>query len=401
MAQLDDLLTQALHDIAADAPTLPPLSPQLRRRIRTGRIRMALACVAAIAVASAGLAAGAVAIERAARSLPPTPPSSRPAWTRYALNSVELVAIGGPRASLLYVAAGDYPSATLSVFSRASGRLINRISVPGKPAVLRTGPGGSVWLGFGPDVTGASTGLWRLNSGLTSHSGLRAGDAESIDLFDVLPIGPADAVVAGRNLMDVHMPAAGGPGSLSELATLPTDHGFGRHVVAMAIAQLGGRYAALQANNYLRYRMVIAGGSGGAFNPGTEVAINSVASTGQGLWLATGLNEQAVGINIARPGPAVIHLNGQLKDTTPASVRKYRDFRLAVELVWAFGHTVVASTDIAARPLDCFRYRDGVAGPIVRIPARLPPQDVAITPTMVYAADAFGVIGYRLPPQCQ
>jgi hypothetical protein len=52
-------------------------------------------------------------------------------------------------------------------------------------------------------------------------------------------------------------------------------------------------------------------------------------------------------------------------------------------------------------PLDCFRYRDGVAGPIVGIPARLPPQDVAITSTMVYAADAFGVIGYRLPPECQ
>src|SRR5215469_13885335 len=105
MAQLDDLLTQALHDIAADAPTLPPLSAQLRRRVRTGRIRTALACVAAIAVASSGLVAGALAIDRAARSLPKTPPSSRPAWARYPLNAVELVAVGGWRESLLYVAA--------------------------------------------------------------------------------------------------------------------------------------------------------------------------------------------------------------------------------------------------------------------------------------------------------
>ncbi|HYK33994.1 MAG TPA: hypothetical protein VEV63_18625 [Streptosporangiaceae bacterium] len=400
MAQLDELLTQALHDIAADAPTLPPLSAQLRRRVRTGRIRTALACVAAIAVASAGLVAGALAVDRAARSLPETTPSSRPAWTRYTLNSVELVAVGGPRASLLYVAAGDYPSATLSVFSRASGRLISRISVPGKPVVLRAGPGGSVWLGFGPDVTGASTGLWLLNSGLTEHSSLRTSDAEAIDLFDVLPIGPADAVVAGRSLMDLHMPGFGGTGSLRDLAALPTDHGFARHVIAMAISRLGSRYAALQVNNYLRYRMVIAGGSGAVFNPGNEVAINSVASAGEGLWLATGPNEQAIGINVNRPGPAVIHLNAQLKDTTPASVRRYRDFRLSVELVWAFGHTVVVSTDIAARPLDCFSYHDGVAGPIVRIPARLPPQDVALSREMVYAADAFGVIGYRLPPQC-
>lgn len=103
----------------------------------------------------------------------------------------------------------------------------------------------------------------------------------------------------------------------------------------MAIARLGGRYAALQVNNNLRYQMVIAGGSGEVFNPGTEVAINSVAGTGQGLWLATGLNEQAAGINLARPVPAVIHLNAQLKDTTPASIRKYRYFTLAVELVWA------------------------------------------------------------------
>jgi len=400
MAQLDDLLTQALHDMAAHAPPLPPLTPQVRHRIKTGRMRMALACVVAIAVASAGLVAGALAVDRAARSLPQTPPASRPAWTRYALNSVEMVAVGGPAASLLYVAAGDYPSATLSVFSRASGRLINKISVPGKPVVLRVGPGGSVWLGFGPDVNGSSTGLWRLNPDLTNHSALRGRDAESIDLFDVLPIGPADAVVAGRSLLDVHMPGPG-PGALHELAPVPADHGFGRHVVGMAIARLEGGYAVLQVNNYLRYRLITVGRSRAVYNPGAEVAVNSVASAGQGLWLATGLTEQAVGVNVAPPMPAVIHLNAQLKNTTPDSVRHYHDFTLAAFQVWASGHTVVVSTDIAARPLDCFRYRDGVAGPIVAIPARLPPQDVAITARTVYASDAFGVIGYRLPGQCR
>ena len=401
MAQLDDLLTQALHDIAADAPPLPPLSPQLRQRIRTGRVRTALACVAAIAVASAGLAAGALAVDRAARSLPKTPPASPPAWTTYPLNSVELVAVGGPRASLLYVAAGDYPSATLSVFGRASGRLLNRISVPGAPEVLRTGPGGSVWLAFGPDVTGASTGLWRLNAGLTKHSALTTRDAESIDLSDVLPIGPADAVVAGQSLLDVHMPGLNGRGSLHKLAVLPSDHGFSRHVVVKAIARPNGEYTVLQSNDYLRYRLVTAGRNTAVFNPGTEVAVNSVASTSQGLWITTGPNEQAAGINVSRPGPAVIHLNGQLKDTTPGSVRHHSDFTLAALQVWTSGDTVVVSTDIAARPLDCFRYRDGVAGPIVRMPARLPPQDVAIAAGMVYAGDAFGVTGYRLPAKCQ
>lgn len=390
MAQLDDLLTQALHDMATDAPALPPLSPRLRRRVRAGRIRAALTSITTIAVVSAGLAAGALAIDHAAHSLPPAPPSSRPAWTSYQPNSVELVAVGGPRESLLYVAAGDYPTATLSVFSRASGRLINRIGVPGKPDVLRVGPGGSVWLAFGPDVTGASTGLWRLNPGLTGHSAVRTSDAEAIDLFDVLPTGPADAVVAGRSLMDAHLPGSGVSGSLHELAALPSGRGFRHHVVVTAIIRLDGGYAVLQVNNDQRYRLVTVGGSTAVFSPEAEVATNSVASDGQGLWLATG-----------PPAPTVIRLNAQLKNVTPGTVRHYHDFTLAPEHLWASGHTVVVSTDIAARPLDCFRYSHGVAGPIVRMPARLPPQAVAITPAMVYAADALGVTAYRLPPACR
>jgi hypothetical protein len=83
---------------------------------------------------------------------------------------------------------------------------------------------------------------------LTKHAGLRVRDAEAIDLFDVLPISAEDAVVAGRSLMDVHLPGPG-PGSLRKLAALPTDHRFSHHVVVMASARLNGGYAVLQVDN--------------------------------------------------------------------------------------------------------------------------------------------------------
>jgi hypothetical protein len=71
------------------------------------------------------------------------------------------------------------------------------------------------------------------------------------------------------------------------------------------------------------------------------------------------------------------------------------------EQAWATGNTVVVSTDVGSRPLACFRFQNGQPGPVTGIPARLPPGNVAVTGDTVYAADASGVIVYRLPVACR
>jgi hypothetical protein len=80
MAELDDLLTEALHELAVEAPPLPPLSPRSRKRIRAGRAGAILVSVVVAAGVSAGLVIGVLALNRAPRPKPPKSPN--PAyWT--------------------------------------------------------------------------------------------------------------------------------------------------------------------------------------------------------------------------------------------------------------------------------------------------------------------------------
>jgi len=67
MAELEELLAGALHDLAAEAPQLPPLSSRARMRIRAGRVGAILASVVAVAGVCAGLVLGAQALSRATR----------------------------------------------------------------------------------------------------------------------------------------------------------------------------------------------------------------------------------------------------------------------------------------------------------------------------------------------
>ena len=55
MAELDELLAEALRDLAAEAPGLPPLTSRSRRRIRAGRTGAILASVLIVAALCAGL----------------------------------------------------------------------------------------------------------------------------------------------------------------------------------------------------------------------------------------------------------------------------------------------------------------------------------------------------------
>ncbi len=392
MAELDELLTETLRDLAAEAPGLPPLSPRARRRIRAGRAGVILASVVAVAGICAGLVIGVQALNRAARSQSPNSPSSHPAWAANRLGVVDALAVGR---SVLYVAAGDFPHATLSALDRATGRLIHRIGVPGGPGALRVGPGGLVWLTFSADQTGASTGLWLLSPDLRQRSSLSPGAATSIDLSSLLPIGAADAVVAAHGFADLHMPVPGqrGRATVDQISAMPTDHGYGGPVITVAIARLAGRLAALQNNNTAQYHIVLAGQHGPVFDPGSGVSINSMASGGNGLWITTGPQ------NNGPSAAAIIRLNDRLQVVTPRSLGQKPALAFP-EQVWASGNTVVVSTDVGSQPLVCFRFQNGQAGAVTGIPARLPPGNVAVTGDTVYAADAWGVIAYRLPAAC-
>jgi hypothetical protein len=381
MTRLDHLLTEVLHEIASDAPDLPPLSSRMRRRILVGRIRAALAGVLIIAGVSAGLVVGAHAVTTAPH--PKHAIAIGPGWSAHGLGSVDAVAVGR---SDLYVATGDFPHATLSAFGLATGRLVHRVDVPGVPVVLKVGPGGLVWLAFGVDQAGGESGLWLLSADLRERSDIGSRMAARLDLSDVLPLGPVDVLVADRGLTDVHMPFPGHRAhpTTHSVAALPTTG-------ALFLAPLAGRFAAVQINNDDRYQVVIGGLRGPSFRPGPGVAINSVASEDGGLWITTA--------PFVSPGSKVIRLNDRLKPATPRSVSHSNALEFA-EQVWAAGDSVVVSTDVAARPLVCFRYSGG-AGPITAIPARLPPIDAAMAGDTVYAADAFGVIAYRLPDACR
>jgi hypothetical protein len=312
-----------------------------------------------------------------------------PAWAINTLDGVDALAVGG---SMLYVATDDYPADALSAFSRATGQLVRRVGVPAAPGVLRVGPGGLVWLTFYPGQNGGVGGLWLLSPDLGQRSALslRAG---SVGQSDVYPVGPSAALVAANGLMDVHMPVPGhfGQWAVHRVSALPTDHGYDG---AVKFARLAGRIAVLQNNNTGHYRIVLAGLSRSAFESGSGVSINSMASDGTSLWITTGP------LGAAPMSTAVIRLNDRLQVVTPRSISNNPALAFP-EMVWATGNTVVVSTHVASKPLVCFRFQNGQAGPVTGIPARLPPGELAVAGDTVYAADAGEVVRYRLPAPCR
>jgi hypothetical protein len=344
----------------------------------------AVAGVAAVAVlAGVVVAHGGPHHASSSRSAP------HPAWAINTLDGVDALAVGG---SMLYVATEDYPADALSAFSRATGQLVRRVGVPAVPGVLRVGPGGLVWLTFYPGQNGGAGGLWLLSPDLGQRSALslRAG---SVGQYDVYPIGPSAALVAANGLMDVHMPVPGhfGQWAVHRVSALPTDHGYDG---AVEFARLAGRIAVLQNNNTGHYRIVLAGLGRPAFESGSGVSINSMASDGTSLWITTGP------LGAAPMSTAVIRLNDRLQVVTPRSISNNPALAFP-EMVWATGNTVVVSTSVASKPLVCFRFQNGQAGPVTGIPARLPPGELAVAGDTVYAADAGEVVHYRLPAPCR
>jgi len=316
-------------------------------------------------------------------------PPRHHAWSIQTSGGNDALAVGGP---MLYVATGDFPNAKLSAYRRATGRLVNQVRVPASPRALRIGPGGSVWLTFYPDRNGGGTGLWLLSPDLRQRSRVGPRIASSIGLAEVLPVGAADALVAGRGLSELHMPVPGfrGTPTLRSVAAMRADHGYGG---AVELTRLGGRVALLQEDVVQNFRVVFAGAHGPVFDPGRGVDINSMASDGNGLWITTGPQPA---------GPAtgaVIRLNDRLRDVTPPSLRASPVLAFP-DQVWATGDSVVVTTQSLSRPLVCFRFRNG-PGPVTTIAVRLPPGLLALAGRTIYAADASGVIAYQLPATCR
>ena len=354
-------------------------------RWRPPRWVRAAAGVAAVAV----LAWVAVALIRTLRSRPPGSPGPHPTWVINAPGGVDALAVGGP---LLYVAAGNHPAATLSAFSRATGHLIRRIGVPSAPVALRVGPGGSVWLSFQPDQNGGGTGLWLLSPDLGQRSSLNLRTAARIDLSAVLPVGSSTALVAANGPMELRMPAPGHPGQavVHQVPGLPVDHGY----IAGQFTQPGERIAVLQPTNAGNDRIVVAGQRHKNFSPRPGVSINSLAGGGNGWWITTGP------LSSAPVSTAVIRLNDRLQVVTPRSISNNPALAFP-ERVWATGNTVVVSTDVGSKPLACFSFHNGRAGPVTGIAARLPPENLVMTGDTVYAADTDGLIRYHLPAICR
>ena len=389
-ADIERELRTVFEDASQFVTPRPGLADRVRRRAAHRR-RAALAIAAVAAVLATG--AGYLALAGTGRPVPATGHHAikrRGPLAITAPGGTDALAVGGP---VLYVATGeDFPGAALSAYNRANGHLIRRIQIPSTPRSLAVGPGGSVWLTFYQDQGSGRDGVWLLSPDLRQHSSLDSRQATRLGLDDILPIGATDALVHDSGLADLHMPPPGRPGraALRRITAIPAD---GRAGGTLGYARIGDRVALLQADAMRNYRIVFAGTSGPVFRPGTGVTINSMAATGNSLWITTSTPASSASTG------GMVRLNDQLDVVTPRSLRGSTALAFP-QRVWATGDTVWVTTQSNSRALFCFRFRNR-AGPVVNVPARLPPTDLAAAGDTVYAADAFGVTSYHVPAACR
>lgn len=400
-ADVERELRAAFEDASQSVTPRADLAERVRRA--THRRRVVLAIVAAAAVLATG--AGYLALAGAGRHVagPVTGHHAikpRGPLTIATPGGLDALAVGGP---VLYVANGDFPWASLSAYNRVSGQLIRRIRVPSLPRALAVGPGGSVWLMFYPDQNAGPDGVWLLSPDLSRRSSLSSRLTRRLGLADIVPVGATDALVtsstpriwtssAGSGLADLHMPPPGRPGraTLRRAAAIPAE---GQAGGTLGFSRLAGRVALLQSDAMRNYRILFAGARGPVFRPGPAVTITSMAAGGNGLWITTSPPPTSASTG------GLVRLNDQLEVVTPPSLRSSTALAFPAG-VWAAGDTVWVTTQSTSQSLFCFRFRNG-AGPVVSVPARLPPSDLAVTGDTVYAADAFGVTSYRVPAACR
>jgi hypothetical protein len=218
------------------------------------------------------------------------------------------MAVGGRH---LYVAT-QMPD-RLAAYDLATGKLIRRIMLPTGLATLRVGPGGLVWLGFGPVGLAKPARVWLLSADLLRRSAGPVEDAQTI-----VPTGRTTAwTVSPRGLVALALPSPGNPGRGTQRVEPGTGLGPRTNVeVAGPAEAVGGNVAVEVSGKAFIGGLVIAGHPAIRFGGGKQTQIYRMTSGGDSLWAVT-----IPRYDVAFPTYGqLIRLNAQLKPTTPASV---------------------------------------------------------------------------------
>lgn len=398
-AGIDQELKAAFETASGFVQPPAGLTESVRRATRRHRRRMAVAVSAATAVVL--VAAGGSYLLAENRQSSPAASHDRPRQllTLPAYYQVQQLAVAGP---YLYVLAGENggPSNALSAYDRATGRLIHSVSIPAAPSALALGPGGLVWLSFYPDQNGGPNGTWLLSPDLRLRSSY-PNVAES----PIVPVSRTTAfAVTQYGLVTVRMPAPGQPGHASQQVDPGTSIGPGQNTAPGVWAGLlDGRLVAQVTNGYgFDSHLVIAGQPSRTFGGRTLYQAGSVTSTGSSLWVEM----FAVRNSYADSSGPLVRLNGQLRPTTPESVRSSAVLTRA-ENVWSDGNTVWVATAAPGHSLVCFAAGSQL-GPITTLPVSGQVAALAASPDTVYVTttpqptyDNSNVLSYPVPDTCR
>jgi hypothetical protein len=308
---------------------------------------------------------------------------------------VQQLAVSG---SYLYVL--THGPDTLSAYDRATGKLVQVVTVPALPTALAVGPGGRVWLASTPSG-GNAGGVWLLSPDLR----LRSADG-GVQTYIVLPLSPATAFVPSQyGLVTVRMPAPGLPGRASERLVPGTSLGPSMNTSPDAWAGvLEGRVVVQATNGHgFSSHVVVAGRPSLRFGGSLRQQIGGVTSTGSALWAAT----YALGNGSASSSGPLVRLDGQLRATTPESVRTSPVLAKA-ENVWSYGDTVWVATAARKHSLVCFVSAGSRMGPVVTLQVSGQVVALAASKATVYVSTdrsqtngPWAVSSYPVPAGCR
>jgi hypothetical protein len=385
-ADLEAELRAAFEDATDSVLPLPDLDIRVRRAVRRRRRALAAAAV----LVAGGAAVGGYLLAATPQASHGRPP---PVTTHHRAGRQFTTSDGGDAIAvdsrMIYVATGDHPGTALNAYSRATGRLVRRVSIPAMPSAIRIGPDGSVWVAFYPDQNGGGTGVWRLSPSLAMRSGIDLGTRRYFGAapFDVL-VTNADTAVLGTDhgLAVLRLPAPGQSGQaiLRWWRVSPAvRQGFPTELFPLA-----GRVAVLWVTDTGRHAISFAGSA----RPVYSARASSVAAEANGLWLTTSkLN--------GTPTGSLIRLDSGLRVVTPPAITENPVVAHPAQ-IWADGTTVWILT-AGSQSLACFSYRGGHAGRVGIVNTKLPASDLAATGDTVYVLNSIGVASYAIPAACR
>jgi hypothetical protein len=385
---------RAAFEKAAE-PVTPPADLAHRVRKAARRKLAVVTTAAATVLAAVGCAAGVLVIGQPAPSR--LPPDHGTAASRVIVRllpdqDVAAMAVSGP---YLYVAtefAGNRPYA-LAAYTRSTGRLLRRVTVPAEPDGLTAGPEHSVWLTFSPDQGGGPCGTWLLTTDLGRRSA-----ASGCSTGAMLPTGSTTALTGGRPdwLGTLAMPPPGHPGR----AAFTPSAKIGSWAVG-ALARVGSRVAALLLNDGGNDHVVIAGQRHLSFGGRSGPLVQSEAGQAGNLWVTT---ESPTGAGYNGP---LLELSARLRPITPTAITANPVLRHS-EQVWSDANTLWVATASPTHRLICFT--NGTRpGPLITIPvhgdiAGLATAGHTVYLTLANSATVIGggdVFAYPIPPRCR